>query len=70
MIGIYLRVEATQVVCVPCMTCLNSFFVEQSEYSWFDHACHDERAVPLGLQFALLVWVANDHHVPRVDVLS
>ena len=57
-----LGIEATQIVCVPSVTCLDPFFVEQSIYSWFDHACHDERAIPLGLR--------NDYHVSRIDVLS
>ena len=65
----FLGLEAAQIVSVPSVACLVSF-VEQSVYSWFDHACYDERAIPLGLQFALLVGVVNDHHVPRVDVLS
>ena len=64
-----LGIEAAKVVYVPRVACFDSF-IEQPVYSWFDHACHDKRAIPLGLQFALLVRMVNDHHVSRVDVLS
>ena len=64
-----LWVEATQLVCIPCVACLNPFFVEQHVNSWLDHIRHHERAIPLGLQLALFVRMMNEHHVTWVDVL-
>ena len=63
-------VETTQVVHVPRVACFDPFFVEQPVNSWLDHICHHEWAVPLGLQLALLVGMANEHHVTWIDVLS
>ena len=63
-------VEVSQVVSIPRVACLDPFFIEQPVNSWLDHICHHEWAVPLGLQLALLVGMANEHHVAWIDVLS
>ena len=65
-----LRVEVAQVVYVPCVACLDPFFIEQHVNSWLDHIRHHKWPAPLGLQLALLVRMANEHHVTWIDVLS
>ena len=62
-------VEMTQVIRVPHVTCFDPFFVEQPVNSWLDYIRYHERAVPLGLQFALLVRMMNEHHVAWIDVI-
>ena len=64
-----LWVEVTQIVCVPSVICLCTFFVDEPIYSWLDHVHHYEWAVPLGLQLALLDRLMNKHHVSWIDIL-